>query len=167
LLQTRSLLTPTLAATVDLNSVDEGIGSVVVVITLSEPSNDPLAINCQTSDGTAIAGQDYTSYNSSVPVGVGVTLTQISIDITDDTLVDANASESFTVTVSLASDSTVMASVTINIDDNDTDSETDTDNQSPNVYVVDYRVWSGAIGGEGLGCVDQGRSISVNKMSWL
>jgi uncharacterized repeat protein (TIGR01451 family) len=104
-------------------TVDENVtgGKVALLVSLNRAADAPIVCDYATSDGTAVAGSDYTA----APVGATLTIAQnettstLEIDILNDTVI-GEGNETFTVTISncvgaLIGDS--QASVVIRDDD--------------------------------------------------
>ncbi|WP_316829641.1 Calx-beta domain-containing protein [Pedobacter aquatilis] len=114
-------------ATVSISSgatINEGDGTAIFTVTLSGAVQNAFSVNYATSNGTAIASQDYTATSGTLtfPAGsqAGATLT-FAVPITDDNLVEPN--ETFTATLSNVTGGLVTigtASATVSIIDNDT-----------------------------------------------
>ena len=81
-------------------SAGEGDGSVVFEVTISAASDATTTVDYATSDGTAIAGEDYAATSSTLmfPANSTSSLT-ISVSVIDDT-VDEDEEETFTLTLS-------------------------------------------------------------------
>ncbi|MCZ4222600.1 Calx-beta domain-containing protein [Pedobacter rhodius] len=115
------------AATVSISSgatINEGDGTATFTVTLSTAVQNAFTVNYATSNGTAVAGSDYTATSGTLtfPAGsaAGATLT-FAVPVTDDNLVESN--ENFTATLSNVSGGLVTiatASATVSILDNDT-----------------------------------------------
>ena len=100
-------------------TVDEDAGSVQLTVELSAAHSDTVGVRWATSDGTAVAGSDYTAADGTLSFAAGERQKTISVAITDDSLDEG--SETFTVTLSDASNAELgaarMSTVTINDDD--------------------------------------------------
>ena len=104
-------------------SVDEDVGNASVVVTWDPLASELIGLtdvtfDYATSDGTALAGSDYTATSTQVTVPNVGGLTLINIPITDD--MDIESAEDFTVTLTdpNAGDTTIDdAIVTINNND--------------------------------------------------
>ena len=80
-------------------TVDEGAGTVRLTIKVLDGSlGRDITLNYRTDDGTATAGEDYTSKDSMLTLSADATEETIEVDITDDDLLE-NA-EMFTVVLS-------------------------------------------------------------------
>ena len=113
----------------DTYTVDEGAGTVrLTVKVLSGSLGRDITLNYRTVDGTATAGEDYTSKDSMLTLSAGATEATIEVDITDDALLE-NA-EMFTVVLSGA-----PAGVTLTPD---TAEVTITDTNAPDVVVIGF-----------------------------
>ena len=92
--------TPTLSITG--GSGTEGTDtSIGFTVTLDEAATDTVTVDYATSDGTADAGDDYTSTSGTLTFDAGTTSKTISVSIADDT--EDESDETFTVTLSNAS----------------------------------------------------------------
>ena len=92
--------TPTLSITG--GSGTEGTdSSISFTVTLDEAATDTVTVDYATSDGTADAGDDYTSTTGTLTFDAGTTSKTISVSIADDT--EDESDETFTVTLSNAS----------------------------------------------------------------
>ena len=85
---------------IDDVSVGEGSGAAVLRVTMSEESDGAVTVRYETSDGSAIAGPDYTAGDGTLTLDAGTTAVEISISIRDDSEEEDN--ETFTVTLSSA-----------------------------------------------------------------
>ncbi|CAN5912984.1 hypothetical protein BH23PLA1_BH23PLA1_19790 [soil metagenome] len=77
---------PTPAISIGDVTVNEGAGQAILTVTLSSPSPLPVTVNFTTADGTATAGQDYTTTSGTVTISAGQRSATISIPIIDDTI---------------------------------------------------------------------------------
>ena len=76
----------------------ESTESATVTVNLSKASGSDVTVNYSTSDGTALAGSDYTATSGTLTIAAGSTTGTITIPVTkDDT---AEGPEKFTVTLS-------------------------------------------------------------------
>ncbi len=99
-------------------AIGEDKGNAVFTVTLSQSSTTPVSINFATANGTAIAGQDYTSRTGTLTFNPGERTKTISVPITNDTLVENN--ETFTVRLTNPQQATITkATGTATILDND------------------------------------------------
>ena len=85
---------------IDDVSVGEGSGAAILRVTLSEESDEAVTVRYATSNGSAIAGQDYTAADGTLTLDAGTTAVEVSISIRDDT--EEEDDETFTVTLSSA-----------------------------------------------------------------
>lgn len=112
-------------------------GSASVTVTLSGASSQTVTVQVTSADGTATAGDDYTTVATQASFAPGATTAQVTVSTTDDALVEGNE----TVTLSLSSptggptinDGTAVVTIT----DNDT---------TPNVSISDVSVAEGDSG---------------------
>ena len=86
-------------------TVDEAAGTATFTVTLSVASGLPVSASFATSNGTAIAGADYTAVTGTVNFAPGVTIQTITVPITDDAVYEGN--EDFTVTLSAPVNATI------------------------------------------------------------
>ena len=97
----------------------EGVVDVTVQVNLAVPAVISGSVDYTTNDGTAVAGSDYTTVNSTLSFAIGEDSQLIVIPILDDT--DVEASETLTVDLSNAINlDLVVNQATITISDNDT-----------------------------------------------
>ena len=111
---------PTLTLDLDPARVAENGGPVVATVTLNSASERVVAVDIATSDGTAVAGEDYTALASRTLTFVagGPSSQEVEIEITDDAAYEED--ETFAVTLSgesNASLATSEATATIENDD--------------------------------------------------
>jgi T1SS-143 domain-containing protein len=85
--------TPTLSIN-DL-TINEAAGTATLTVTLSSVSGQTVTVGYNTSNGTAIAGSDYTGVNGTLTFAPGITTQTITISIPNDTVFEA--SENFNV----------------------------------------------------------------------
>ena len=87
---------------------DSGTADMTFTVTLAYAVTEAVTVNYATSDGTAIAGQDYTAVgNGSVTIAAGNTTAEFTVSVTGDETDELN--ETFKVTISLPSDTTAAA----------------------------------------------------------
>ena len=80
-------------------TVDENVGAAVLTISLDKATTTAVSVQVGTSDGTAIAGQDYTAVIArTVTISAGAVSTTTSVPINNDTEVEGD--ETFIVTLS-------------------------------------------------------------------
>ena len=79
---------------------DSGSANMTFTVTLAEAVTDPVTVNYATSDGTAVAGQDYTAVsNGSVTIAAGNTTAEFTVSVTGDQTDELD--ETFNVTISM------------------------------------------------------------------
>ncbi|NVJ60395.1 MAG: S8 family serine peptidase [Gammaproteobacteria bacterium] len=103
-------------------TVDENAGTISITIERINGSEGEVSFDVATADGSAIAGEDYTSMTQTVVMADGVTSSTINIDILDDSVFEGETAESFTVNLSNASANTQLqqpSSMQISITDNE------------------------------------------------
>ena len=141
-------------------SVTEGnTGSVNlnIPVTLSAPSGQVVTVAFATSNGTAIAGVDYTPTTGTVTFPVGTTSRTAQVPVLGD-IIDELA-ETFTVTLSAPSNATLGASVgTGTINDNDA---------APSLRIDDVSIAEGDAGSQTATftvtlSTTSGRTVTVN-----
>ena len=99
-------------------TLSESNATVSFDVVLSSACGDPVTVHYATSDGSAVAGGDYTAQSGTLTIPAGSTSAIITILLTDDTLNED--AEAFTVTLSDASGAalgTAVATVTLTDDD--------------------------------------------------
>nr|MBC8184547.1 T9SS type A sorting domain-containing protein [candidate division KSB1 bacterium] len=74
---------------------NENIGTMSFTVTLSEASGFEISVDYQTTNGLAVAPDDYTETSGTVTITAGSTTSTINIPILEDTISEAN--ETFTV----------------------------------------------------------------------
>ena len=83
----------------DAEAAEDG-GNVVFTVSISAASGEEVTVGYATSDGTATAGQDYTSTTGTLTFAASSVASQtISVPVTDDA-VDEDEEETFTLTLS-------------------------------------------------------------------
>jgi uncharacterized delta-60 repeat protein len=102
-------------------TVNEGVvgGTVVLTVVRTGATNGTATVNYATTNGTAIAGQDYTAQSGLLTFAPGATVQTFSVAVTDDALIEAG--ETFGVILSNLTGSAALglASATVTIADND------------------------------------------------
>ena len=79
---------------------DSGSADMTFTVTLAEAVTDPVTVNYATSDGTAVAGRDYTAVsNGSVTIAAGNTTAEFTVSMTGDETDELD--ETFNVTISM------------------------------------------------------------------
>jgi hypothetical protein len=90
-------------------TVGEGDGSASFPVTLSASSTQTVTVAYASSDGTALAGEDYTAVSGLLTFAPGETVLTVSVPILDDDV--AEPAESFSVVLSGAVGATVSKAV--------------------------------------------------------
>ena len=75
---------PAPAVLIDDVVATESEGSATFSVTLSAPSSLPISVDFDSSDGTAIAGEDYTAVSGTLAFAPGETLQQVVVALTAD-----------------------------------------------------------------------------------
>ena len=87
---------------------DSGNANMTFTVTLAKAVAEAVTVNYATSDGTAIAGRDYTAVsNGSVTIAAGATSAAFTVPVTGDETDELD--ETFNVTISMPSDTTAAA----------------------------------------------------------
>ena len=103
---------------IDDVEVSEDAGTAVFSVTLSEQSDATVTVTFGTSNGSAIAGLDYTATNGTLVFQPGQQAKTIAVVVSDDTRQEGD--ETFTVSLSNPQNATLLEGVgTATIEDND------------------------------------------------
>ncbi len=78
--------------------VDEDAGTVTLKVQRTNGNDGEVTVDFATSDGTAVAGQDYVGQSDTLTFANGEATAEITIQITDDSIIESD--ENFTVTLS-------------------------------------------------------------------
>ncbi|MCQ3815127.1 MAG: fibronectin type III domain-containing protein, partial [Acidimicrobiia bacterium] len=109
----------TLTVSVVESTVVEGVGDVVVTASLDQPAKVATTVTFAATDGTAVAGTDFTvPATFTAVIAKDARSATATISITDDSIDEGSSSKAFTVAAT-AGDLTAQA-VTITITDDDT-----------------------------------------------
>lgn len=110
---------PTVAFDVDSYSVDENGGTALVVISLDTPSGQPITLDINSADGTAVADSDYISTSQTITITAGTLNQAFAVTLNDDESDEAD--ETFSLTLSNANNATLGTTdtTTVTIVDND------------------------------------------------
>jgi hypothetical protein len=98
----------------------EDSGSVVIAVTRGSDENWPATVNFATANGTALAGQDYTTTNGTLAFAAEEHVKLLAIEILNDGLTETN--ETFRLTLSSPTGGSVLGTTriaTVTIEDND------------------------------------------------
>ena len=100
-------------------SVGENAGAAVITATLSAASGSAVTVDYATSDGTAIAGSDYTAVTGTLTFPPSITVQTFTVPITDDLAYDP--AETITLTLSSPSNAGLgtPSTATLTIIDNE------------------------------------------------
>jgi hypothetical protein len=97
-------------------SIDENAGTATVTITRTSGSDGAVSVTLASSDGSASAGQDYTTRHTTVSFEAGdVAAKTVAIEIMDDA--QSEADESFSVTLSAATGGATLGTIATSADD--------------------------------------------------
>ena len=108
------------AMTVENQRATEGAGAMIFAVTLDMPSSEEVTVKYATSNGTAVAGEDYGTTQGTLRFAALQTRQTISVPLIDDN-VDEDA-ETFTLTLTESANATLSGGrvvATGTIDDND------------------------------------------------
>ncbi len=111
------------APTLSVNdvTVSEAAGNATFTVTLSAVSGQTVTVAYNTSNGTALAGSDYTAASGTLTFAPGTTSQTITVPITNDTT--AELSETFNVNLATPTNATIADNLGVGtITDNDTPS---------------------------------------------
>jgi hypothetical protein len=103
---------------------DSGTRSIAFTVSLSEPSDEHIFVDYATSDGTAVAGADYTATSGTLAVLAGATSTIVTVDVAGDTEFEFDETLTLTLSNPVSAVLSAVASATGTItDDDDADPE--------------------------------------------
>jgi PKD repeat protein len=91
--------------------VTENVGSVTIPVTRTGASNGAVGVSYATANGSATAGQDYTSSSGTLNFTIGQTLQNVTVSILDDATFENN--ETFTITLLNPTGGAILGSPTI------------------------------------------------------
>ncbi len=122
-------------------TVNEAAGTMTFTVTLSAPSGQFVSVNYATSNGTAVAGADYTTASGVLNFAPGVTSQTLTVSIANDTIFEN--SESFDVILSGAVNATIADATGVGTILDDGTGAGGTDNDSPSLSVASVTVTEG------------------------
>jgi hypothetical protein len=105
-------------ANITVNEGNSGTSNAILTVSLSSATTEPITVNYATSNGTAIAGSDYTATSGTLTFAPGATSQTIAIPVIGDTLSEND--ETFFVNLSNPSNGAIVdnfATVTITNDE--------------------------------------------------
>lgn len=114
---------------IDDVAVDEAAGNAVFTVTRAGLTGQLVSVDYTTSDGTAIAGDDYTMGSGPLSFAPGETSQTIAVPVLEDALLEAD--ETFGVTLSNAINASIVKAAGIG---------TITDNDTPSLSIDDVTV---------------------------
>jgi RHS repeat-associated protein len=131
----------------------EGGGIAIIQVNRVGGSTGTVAVNYATSNGTAIAGQDYTSTSGTLTFATGETTKTFTVAITDDSLDEPNESINVALTsptggAILGNPSAAYVTVFDNDDPTPTPTPTPTPASTPPLYRTNLNVALSANGGQ-------------------
>ncbi|MEP0366459.1 MAG: LamG-like jellyroll fold domain-containing protein [Cyclobacteriaceae bacterium] len=103
-------------------SASESDGTVAMSVSLTNPISEDITVDFVSSDGTAVAGSDYTAASGTLTFPAGSTFETIDILITDDNVVEADESLTLQLSnlqASVLSVNLLAATATLTISDDD------------------------------------------------
>lgn len=100
---------PVPSISIDSTSVNEAAGMTTFSVTLSAASGRAISVDYDSSDGTAMAGSDYTAVSGSVSFAAGEASKNITVNVIDDDLNEE--SENFTVSLSNPANATLGTAI--------------------------------------------------------
>jgi phosphoribosyl-AMP cyclohydrolase len=105
-------------------SIDEDDGSATITVNLSAATSVPTSVDYATSNGTAVAGTDYTAASGTLDFAAGETSKTFTVDVADNAVY--NAPKTVTLTLSNPVDATLgtPSVAVLNILDNETAPDT-------------------------------------------
>ena len=122
--------------------IEEGEGSAVLTVSLSEPVSSQTAVRFASVSGTAISGDDFTDRSGRVVFSAGETQKTRTFDINQDN--QAESTESFTVELSDVEGAEIGVGVgTVTIIDDDGGSPPPPPNSGPTFSITDMQVEEG------------------------
>ncbi len=92
---------PTVQLQTSTSTINEGVGTTTLNVSLSQSSFSTITVNYATSNLTALSGSDYNSSNGILTFALGETAKTVTVAIIDDTLDELN--ENFAVALSAPS----------------------------------------------------------------
>ena len=105
-------------ADITVTEGDEGTTEAIFTVLLDQATTNTVTVDYETSDGTAIAGEDYVAASGTLTFNANTTSQQISVSVNGDTSFEPD--EQFTVSLTNPTNSnitTASAKATINNDD--------------------------------------------------
>ena len=111
----------TLQFSTNLYYVAENAGSVILTVQRTGDTNAAVSVDYASTNGTAIAGSDYTATSGTLTFAAGETNQTIAVPILNDGLVEPTVYETFTVTLSNPTNAVLgtRTVATVRITDND------------------------------------------------
>jgi len=100
-------------------SVAENLGPATIEVTLSAPSAQTVTVDYATSDGTAVAGSDYTAASGTLTFTPGDTSETFTVDFIDDAAVEGNEALNLALTNPIQAGLGLPATASLTIVDDD------------------------------------------------
>ncbi len=118
-------------------TVSEANGTADVTISVPLASPTPVRVDYATSDGTAVAGADYTAQSGTATIPAGDTSVVISIPLTNDSLYERN--ETFAINISNPVGAALGNGATVTIwDDECEDTAYFLDSPASDIHAIDF-----------------------------
>ena len=114
-------------------SVNEAAGTATFTVTLSNPSASTVTVGYNTSNGSAVAGSDFTSASGSLTFNPGVTSQTITVSITDDNVFEL--AETFNVNLVTPTNATIADALGVGTIRDDGTGLGGTNNDTPTLTV--------------------------------
>ncbi|HEY0601486.1 MAG TPA: Calx-beta domain-containing protein [Herpetosiphonaceae bacterium] len=111
---------PSVAFALAKITIHENVGLADVEVKLSSASNNPISVDYTTSNGTAIAGSDYTATSGTLTFDPGETRKSFSVPIADDGVAEPNETINLTLSNPINATPGTTTSSVLTISANDT-----------------------------------------------
>lgn len=130
---------------------NNGTTTIAFIISLSTATSTEVTVDYATSDGTAIAGQDYEMTNGTTTIAAGTTQTTIEVTILSDD--EGEEDEDFEVIISNATNADINRNTGVGVIEND-DVVTNIGYTTPEAYDGMSLVWRDEFDGTSLNTID-------------
>ena len=105
-----TILGPVAISVADAKAKEDEVETVDFVVSLSRTSTQRITVNYATSNGTAVAGEDYTATSGTLTFSPGETSKTVSVPVLDDAIDEGN--ETFVLTLSNPTGGAVLLDAT-------------------------------------------------------
>ncbi|MEQ1851491.1 MAG: Calx-beta domain-containing protein, partial [Chthoniobacteraceae bacterium] len=129
------------ALSIDDVTVNEGAGTSTFTVSLSSASGQPVSVNYATSNGSALAGVDYSAGTGTLNFAPGITSQTVTLAVLNDAIFES--SEDFTVTLAAAVNATIADGVGVGTILDDGTGPGGTDDDTPSLSVGNVSVAEG------------------------